>query len=156
MRLIFGYTFHSWELLGMWAWTPAFIAAVFAATGAGMIRAVELAGYLSAAFHLTGLVASSSMGRLSDRLGRRVVLFALRPPRGVLAGVRLADRSARRDRLRGRRALRIYRARGLACAVDRAHRSGTRVPSRRPWRFARFLASEPVRSRRSCSARSST
>jgi MFS family permease len=61
----------------MWVWTPAFIAAVFAATGAGMIRAVELAGYLSAAFHLTGLVASSSMGRLSDRLGRRVVLFAL-------------------------------------------------------------------------------
>jgi MFS family permease len=77
MRLILGYTFHSWELLGMWAWTPAFVAAVFAATGAGMIRSVELAGYLSAAFHLTGLVASSSMGRLSDQLGRRVVLCVL-------------------------------------------------------------------------------
>jgi len=77
MRLILGYTFHSWELLGMWAWTPAFVAAVFAATGAGAIRAVELAAYLSAAFHLTGLVASSSMGRLSDRLGRKVVLVGL-------------------------------------------------------------------------------
>jgi MFS family permease len=77
MRLILGYTFHSWELLGMWAWTPAFVAAVFAATGAGTIRSVELAGYLSAAFHLTGLVASSSMGRLSDHLGRRIVLFVL-------------------------------------------------------------------------------
>lgn len=77
MRLIVGYTFHSWELLGMWAWTPAFVAAVFAATGAEAIRAVELAAYLSAAFHLTGLVASSSMGRLSDRLGRKVVLFGL-------------------------------------------------------------------------------
>src|SRR5438876_969990 len=74
MRLILGYTSHSWELLGMWAWTPAFVAAVFAATGAGAIRAVELAAYLSAAFHLTGLVASSSMGRLSDRLRRKVVL----------------------------------------------------------------------------------
>jgi MFS family permease len=77
IRLILGYTFHSWELLGMWAWTPAFVAAVFAATGAATIRSVELAGYLSAAFHLTGLVASSSMGRLSDHLGRRIVLFVL-------------------------------------------------------------------------------
>jgi len=77
MRLIFGYTFHSWELLGMWAWTPAFVAAVFAVSGAGTIRAVELAAYLSASFHLMGLVASSSMGRLSDRLGRRVVLLGL-------------------------------------------------------------------------------
>src|SRR2546428_10851128 len=77
MRLILGYTFHSWELLGMWAWTPAFVAAVFAATGARAIRAEELAAYLSASFHLMGLVASSSMGRLSDRLGRRVVLLEI-------------------------------------------------------------------------------
>src|SRR5437899_3072370 len=39
--------------------------------------AVGWAAYLSAAFHLTGLVASSSMGRLSDRLGRKVVLVGL-------------------------------------------------------------------------------
>lgn len=77
MRLIAGYTFHSWELLGMWAWTPAFVAATFSVSGAGSLRAVELASYVSAAFHLMGLVASSSMGRLSDDLGRRVVLFAL-------------------------------------------------------------------------------
>ncbi len=77
MRLIAGYTFHSWELLGMWVWTPAFIAAVFAVSGAGSIRAVELASYVSASFHLMGLVASSSMGRLSDGLGRRLVLVGL-------------------------------------------------------------------------------
>lgn len=77
MRLIAGYTFHSWELLGMWVWTPAFIAAVFAISGAGSIRAVELASYVSASFHLMGLVASSSMGRLSDGLGRRLVLVGL-------------------------------------------------------------------------------
>ena len=29
MRLITGYTAHSWELLGMWAWAPAFLAASF-------------------------------------------------------------------------------------------------------------------------------
>src|SRR5207302_1631013 len=77
MRLIFGYTFHSWELLGMWAWTPAFVAAVFAVSGAGSVRAVELASYVTAAFHVMGLVASSSMGRLSDGLGRRIVLVGL-------------------------------------------------------------------------------
>ncbi|MGH7277004.1 MAG: MFS transporter [Candidatus Rokuibacteriota bacterium] len=77
MRLIAGYTFHSWELLGMWAWTPAFVAAVFAVSGTASVRAVELASYVSAAFHLMGLVASSSMGRLSDGLGRRVVLLGL-------------------------------------------------------------------------------
>ena len=77
IRLILGYTFHSWELLGMWAWTPAFVAAVFAVSGAGSVRAAELASYVSAAFHVMGLVASSSMGRLSDGLGRRIVLFGL-------------------------------------------------------------------------------
>jgi MFS family permease len=77
VRLIAGYTFHSWELLGMWAWAPAFIAAVFAVSGTASLRAVELAAYVSASFHLVGLFASTSMGGLSDRLGRRVVLFAL-------------------------------------------------------------------------------
>jgi len=77
IRLILGYTFHSWELLGMWAWTPAFVAAVFAVSGAGSVRAAELASYVSAAFHVMGLVASSSMGRLSDGLGRRIVLCGL-------------------------------------------------------------------------------
>lgn len=77
MRLITGYTFHSWELLGMWTWTPAFVAASFMLAGAGAVRAVELGAYLSASFHVMGLVASSSMGGLSDRLGRRIVLLTL-------------------------------------------------------------------------------
>jgi MFS family permease len=77
MRLVAGYTFHSWELLGMWAWVPAFLAAAFAVSGAASVHAVALSAYVSAAFHLMGLVASSSMGGLSDRLGRRAVLVAL-------------------------------------------------------------------------------
>jgi MFS family permease len=77
VRLMLGYTFHSWELLGMWAWAPAFIAAAFAVSGAGSLRAVELAAYVSASFHGMGMIASTSMGRLSDRLGRRAVLFGL-------------------------------------------------------------------------------
>jgi len=77
MRLVAGYTFHSWELLGMWAWVPAFLAAAFVVSGSGSVRAVELSAYVSASFHVMGLVASSSMGGLSDRLGRRAVLVGL-------------------------------------------------------------------------------
>ncbi len=77
MRLMLGYTFHSWELLGMWTWTPAFLAAALAAAGVGGLAGVAQGAYISAAFHLVGLVAGFSMGRLSDRLGRRDVLVTL-------------------------------------------------------------------------------
>ena len=77
MRLILGYTLHSWELLGMWAWTPAFVAAALGAAGSTVLQAAELGAFMSAGFHLTGLVASSTMGRLSDRLGRRAVLVTM-------------------------------------------------------------------------------
>jgi len=157
MRLIFGYTFHSWELLGMWAWTPAFVAAVFAATGAGAIRAVELAAYLSAAFHLTGLVASFSMGRLSDRLGRKVVLFGLAATSAgcsLVFGWLVAAPVA------------VVFPSGRSTASPRsAIRPSCRPRSPRPWapptsarrsRFDRSSASAPAPSRPSCLAGSST
>jgi MFS family permease len=74
--LIGGYTAHSWELLGMWAWAPAFLAASFALSGSPAVESVQLGAYAAAAFNVMGLVASSSMGRLSDDLGRRTVLVA--------------------------------------------------------------------------------
>jgi MFS family permease len=77
MRLILGYTFHSWELLGMWTWIPAFLAASFVLSGSPAPQALEGSAYLSAAFHVMGLLASSTMGRLSDSLGRRPLLVAL-------------------------------------------------------------------------------
>jgi MFS family permease len=76
-RLIAGYTWHCWELLGMWAWTPAFLAASFALSGAAAMDAAALASYMIAAMHIVGAVASSTMGYLSDVLGRRTVLIAL-------------------------------------------------------------------------------
>jgi MFS family permease len=76
-RLIVGYACHSWELLGMWAWAPAFVAASLAATGSVTLKAAQVGAYLTASFHIMGLLASSSMGHLSDRLGRRTVLFGL-------------------------------------------------------------------------------
>lgn len=74
--LIGGYTFHSWELLGMWAWTPAFLAGCLAIGGTEALRAAGFGSYIAASFHVTGLLASFSMGALSDQLGRaRVILL---------------------------------------------------------------------------------
>ncbi len=77
MLLIAGYTFHAWELLGMWAWTPAFLAACFALGGWGDLEAAGTGAYVTAFFHFTGMLASYSMGLLSDRWGRAVVLLGL-------------------------------------------------------------------------------
>jgi MFS family permease len=75
--LIAGYTGHSWEVVGMWAWIPAFLAAGFALKGAGVSSATVSGAYLSGAMHLFGALAALSMGRLSDRTGRRPLLIAL-------------------------------------------------------------------------------
>ena len=77
MLLIAGYSFHSWELLGMWAWTPAFLAACFSLAGAEDLKAAGLGSYVTAFFHFIGILASFSMGFLSDRWGRAVVLLGL-------------------------------------------------------------------------------
>ena len=61
----------------MWAWMPAFLAAGLAAGGMPPITAVATGASLAAGFHLVGVVASFTMGRLSDRLGRRTVLLWL-------------------------------------------------------------------------------
>ena len=73
--LIAGYTFHCWELLGMWSWTPAFFAAIIAISGNSFGETAKFGAYLVASMHLIGALASVSMGRLADQLGRRVVLI---------------------------------------------------------------------------------
>ena len=73
--LIAGYSFHCWELLGMWSWTPAFFAASIAISGNGFGETAQFGAYLVASMHLIGALASASMGRLADRRGRRVVLI---------------------------------------------------------------------------------
>jgi MFS family permease len=84
-RLVAGYAWHCWELLGMWAWAPAFLAASLALSGAASLRAAEIASYLTAAMHIVGAVASSTMGHLSDILGRRTVLLALAAASAMLS-----------------------------------------------------------------------
>jgi MFS family permease len=77
MTLIGGYTGHSWEILGMWVWTPAFLAVALVVGGYEGIQAVGIGAYLTAGFHLMGLTASFSMGWLSDRLGRAPLMVGL-------------------------------------------------------------------------------
>jgi MFS family permease len=77
MLLIGGYTCHNWELQGMWAWTPAFMAACLGMAGAGRVDAAGSGAYVAALFHAVGLLASFSMGALSDRLDRARVMAAL-------------------------------------------------------------------------------
>jgi len=77
MTLIFGYTGHTWELLGMWSWTPAFLSACLLVGGGNIMTAAGIGAYVAAAFHVTGLIASFTMGSLSDKIGRYKVLIAL-------------------------------------------------------------------------------
>jgi MFS family permease len=77
MLVIAGYTFHSWEVLGMWAWAPAFLAASFVVTGSEFTRGAGLAASVTALFHVTGTVASLVAGALADRFGRTPVIFAM-------------------------------------------------------------------------------
>jgi MFS family permease len=77
MLVTAGYAFHSWELLGMWAWTPAFLAACFVAAGAELTRGAGLGAYIASLFHVTGTLASVVAGVLADRLGRTPVIFTM-------------------------------------------------------------------------------
>jgi len=77
MLLIWGYTCHNWELLGMWSWAPAFLAACLALTGSTAVDAAGYGAYITASFHFVGLLASFSMGTLSDRVGRARILLVL-------------------------------------------------------------------------------
>ena len=80
-----GYVGHSWELLGMWAWIPAFLAAGFALKGAAAIGATISGAWLAGLLHLVGAVSAFTMGRLSDRTGRRPVLVVLAAAGAVLS-----------------------------------------------------------------------
>jgi MFS family permease len=74
-NLLLGYTSHNWELIGMWTWAPALIATSFVISGEGTLRASQSSAYIITALHLVGAFAAYSMGRLSDRIGRRTVLI---------------------------------------------------------------------------------
>jgi MFS family permease len=75
--LIMAYVWHNWELIGMWSWTPAFLSACLAVSGPGALKVAGVGANIVGAFHLMGLLASISMGFLSDRLGRAIMILFL-------------------------------------------------------------------------------
>lgn len=83
LLMMTGYTFHSWEVLGMWAWTPAFLTAALARGGRELASATGLGANLAAVFHVMGLVATGSGGWLSDRWGRTTVILVMLTISGV-------------------------------------------------------------------------
>ena len=74
---ISAYTLHSWEVLGMWAWTPAFLSACLMFKGSEAWAAAGGASQIVGLFHLMGMLASFSMGTLSDRHGRAFMILLI-------------------------------------------------------------------------------
>lgn len=70
-----GYTAHCWELLGMWAWAPAFLTLSLA--GQAGIAPVMLGVVIAAVLHLSGAAATLVGGAASDRWGARPVLISM-------------------------------------------------------------------------------
>lgn len=70
MLSVWGYTFHSWELLGLWAWMPAFLTAALVAGGSSGAQAAALGLSLSALTYVANIGGSITGGIMSDRWGR--------------------------------------------------------------------------------------
>lgn len=73
--LLGGYVGHCWELLGMWAWAPAFLAANLVLHGHDTTTAAQTSASALTLLHVIGAVAALMMGGLSDRIGRKPVLL---------------------------------------------------------------------------------
>jgi MFS family permease len=72
MLSIWGYTFHNWELLGLWAWLPAFLTAALLMSGASPENALLFTGLT----YLCNIAGSIIGGTMGDRWGRtRTLLF---------------------------------------------------------------------------------
>lgn len=72
--MIAGYLAHNWELFGMRAWLPPFLAAAFVRRGAGVVEASSLAATLASGILLVGAASNVAGGWASDRWGRRRVI----------------------------------------------------------------------------------
>jgi MFS family permease len=66
MLSIWGYTAHNWELLGLWAWLPAFLTAALLAHG----MAAEAALMFAALTYVANIAGSIVGGTMADRWGR--------------------------------------------------------------------------------------
>src|SRR5690606_19211652 len=67
MRSIWGYTLHNWELLGIWAWLPAFLTAALMLHGAPAEQAAALALGFAALTYVANIGGSIVGGTMADR-----------------------------------------------------------------------------------------
>lgn len=77
MLAIWAYVFHAWELLGLWAWLPAYLAAAMVYGGDITAAAVSAGATLTAVTYLISTVGSVAGGSLSDRWGRTAVILTM-------------------------------------------------------------------------------
>jgi MFS family permease len=77
MLAVWGYVFHSWELLGMWAWLPTYLGVVLAYGGAGGSGVAGLGIAFAALTYLISMAGSIGGGVLSDRWGRTAVMLLM-------------------------------------------------------------------------------
>lgn len=78
MLVTWAYTFHSWEMLGMKAWMPAFLAAAAAyTTGSSATASASLGAGLAAIAYVGSMAGSVTGGWLSDRMGRTWTMLLL-------------------------------------------------------------------------------
>lgn len=70
-----GYTAHCWELLGMWAWMPAFL--TFVLGGNSLLSPLAMGLVIAAALHLSGAASTMAGGWASDRWGRKATLVGM-------------------------------------------------------------------------------
>jgi len=77
MLVTWAYSFHSWELLGLKAWLPAFLAASAALAGSTLLQAASLGAGLTAITYVTSMGGSIAGGWLSDRYGRTATILLM-------------------------------------------------------------------------------
>jgi MFS family permease len=77
MLVVLAYTFHGWELLGLWAWLPAFLAVAVAHGGGVDASVVGIGAMLAGLTHLTSMAGSLLGGAWSDRWGRTAVMLTM-------------------------------------------------------------------------------
>ena len=77
MLVTWAYSFHSWELLGLKAWLPAFFAASAAISGSTLLQAASLGAGLTAITYITSMGGSIAGGWLSDRYGRTATILIM-------------------------------------------------------------------------------
>ncbi|HSD51875.1 MAG TPA: MFS transporter [Candidatus Methylomirabilis sp.] len=75
--MIAAYSAHNWELFGMRAWLPPFLAGVLIRRGSSLVEATSLAAMLASGVLLVGATSNIVGGWASDRWGRvRIIVVS--------------------------------------------------------------------------------